>query len=65
MSVFDSMDKKRVLFEEDFETWDEYKEYVEKDLKDDVLDFMSIYRIGIGSSFFATILRKVADYVDD
>lgn len=65
MIVVDNMDKKRVLFEEDFETWDEYKEYVEKELKDDVLRFMTVYRIGIGSSFFATVLRKVADYVDD
>ena len=59
------MDKKRVLFEEDFETWDEYKDYISDEFKEHVLEFMSVYRIGIGSSFFATIMRDIANYVDD
>lgn len=59
------MDKERVLFEEDFENENEYREYIEEEFKKHVYVFMDIHRIGIGSSFFAAIMRHVAEYVDD
>jgi hypothetical protein len=49
----------------DFETHDEYVGYIKYKMKKDVNDFMKKYEIGIGSSFFADILREIADTVDD
>ena len=55
----------RIFYEEDFETEEDYREYIRNQFKHHTLQFMEDYRIGIGSSFFATIMRQLADYVDD
>ena len=55
----------QIFYEDDFENEEDYRNYIKVQLKQHVLQFMEDYKIGIGSSFFATIMRQLADYVDD